>query len=165
MRQREAFLQLCRPTDSASDMEDILPIQMSDSEGIYSPDPQSRNEGLITAQELVDAHIQQVEARLEANATDDRSVVAALGDGIVGHVVVETQSTKTKSESKRKKKKSSKKQNKTNGNVVNNNNNNNLNDFEEQKPLMTQQKPLMTQQKPLMTQQLKTNSNLTEEKT
>ena len=143
MREREAYLHLCRPMESASETEDnFLPIQLSsDSEGRYSTDLQSRNEGLITAQELVDAHIQQVEARIEANgaiAGHNQTVVGALGDGSVGHVI-EVQSPKSKSESKRKKKKSSKKQNKTNGSVVNNNINLNCNELEEQKPLMNKE--------------------------
>ena len=139
MREREAYLQLIRPMDSASEVEEnFLPIQLSDSDGLYSPDLQSRNEGLITAQELVDAHIQRVEARLEANGATNcknQTVVGALGDGSVGHVL-EVQSPKSKSESKRKKKKSSKKQNKTNGSLLNNNINNEL---EEQTPLMTKE--------------------------
>ncbi|XP_054157907.1 uncharacterized protein LOC128956240 [Oppia nitens] len=68
MREREAYLQLIRPMDSGSELEDsFLPIQLSDSEGIYSPDPMSRNEGLMTAQQIVDQHIQRVEAQAEAS--------------------------------------------------------------------------------------------------
>ena len=143
MREREAYLQLIRATDTASEMSDnFLPIQLSDSEGLYSPDLQSRNDGLLTAQELVDKHIQQVEARLEHKQTHNQTVVGALGDGTIAQLLGEGQSpAKAKTESKRKKKKSSKKSNakKTNGNVVNNNNNNaNNTDIEEQKPLMTE---------------------------
>lgn len=148
MREREAYLQLIRATDSCSEIEDnFLPIQLSDSEGLYSPDPQSRNEGLVTAQQLVDKHIEQVERRLESEAnhqTHSQTVVGALGDGLVpdiGDNAVEGNDgspKKSEKESKRKKKKSSKK-NKTNGSVVNNNSvaANTNHSMEEQKPLMT----------------------------
>jgi len=128
IREREAFLPLIAPMDSSSEVGDpYFPIQISDSEGMYS-EAVSRNEDIATAQQIVDEHIQRVEAAVEANNVSsnnpkhNQTIVGAFGDGLVGEVLEMRQSKSNKSE-KRKKKKSSKKHKtqSANGHIVNGN--------------------------------------------
>ncbi|CAG2111456.1 unnamed protein product [Medioppia subpectinata] len=168
MRQREAFLSICLPhrrSDTASEPDaNYLNIVLSDSEGIYSPDPGSRNEGLITAQQLVDEHIQRVEAAAAANTSSalapvagnsghNETIVGALGGqglDMESNGLMEPKASKSESK-RRNKKKAAKKHKNSNGtagataavhNSANNsNNNNNANDVkdnecDEQNPLM-----------------------------
>ncbi len=125
IREREAFLPLIAQMDSSSEVGDFFPIQMSDSEGVYS-EAVSRNEDIATAQQIVDEHIQRVEAEVEAQngsiynkSKHNKTIVGALGEGLVNDVLEIKQLKSNKSE-KRKKKKSSKKHktHSTNGHII-----------------------------------------------
>jgi len=113
--------------DSSSEVGDFFPIQMSDSEGLYS-EAVSRNEDIATAQQIVDEHIQRVEAEVEAQngsicnkSKHNKTIVGALGEGLVNEMLDNNfKQLKSNKSEKRKKKKSSKKHktHSTNGHII-----------------------------------------------
>ena len=110
IRERADFLPLVLPHDTASEISEFFPIQITDSESCAENGLASRNED---TQQMVEHHIQEVEAAAEKLADGkSKTVVGAMGQDLVGEAF-EMQSLKNKSEKKKKKKSSKKyKQNK-----------------------------------------------------
>ena len=75
LREREACLPLITGVDSSSEVGELLPIQISDSEGFTDSGMAVRStslDNLKSTQQMVDEHIQKVEAEAEEAATKEK---------------------------------------------------------------------------------------------